>query len=290
MINSLKNTFNISRRKRPYGVFGITISYLILIILSLVVIIPFFWLVISSFKSNEEFITYASFFPKKFTFKNYVDAWFQVKLYKAFINSALISVGATLLTSCITAMAAYVFARMKFKGSNLLYALLMTGLLVPSTSIFVPSMTVTKILGLYDTRSILVLIYTAIMCPMGLFILRGFIAAIPREIEDAAEIDGCGYARKFLQVVLPLIKPGLVTVATFTFINSWSEFMFAVLLTSSEAVRTLQVAASFFKEQFISNYTAQYAATIMISIPSLVLFLLFQKHVISGLTSGAVKG
>ncbi|MHB8066232.1 MAG: carbohydrate ABC transporter permease, partial [Ruminiclostridium sp.] len=143
---------------------------------------------------------------------------------------------------------------------------------------------------LLDSLTALIILYSAIGLPISTFIIRGFMAGFPAEIEEAAYIDGCGFYGRFFRMILPLTKTGLVTAATFEFITCWNEFVYANLLTSSPLTKTIQIGIRYFTNQFTTDYVSMYAAIIISIAPSIIGYMLFQKQVISGLTSGAVKG
>jgi raffinose/stachyose/melibiose transport system permease protein len=161
---------------------------------------------------------------------------------------------------------------------------------MPIVAFMVPYLTLIRTLGLYDTRMALVLTYAAINIPISFFLIKSFMIGIPKDLEDAAIIDGCSFAQRYTKVVLPLSRSGLVTAGTLTFIWSWNEFIYALLLTSSSKVRTIQLGISFFTTQFRSNYPAMYAAIVLAMIPSVLVYVFFHDKIISGLTAGAVKG
>ena len=154
----------------------------------------------------------------------------------------------------------------------------------------VPYFRLINALGLYDTLLALVLTYSAINVPISVFLIHGFMSSLPKELEDASVIDGCSFAQRFTRVVFPLSRLGVVTAGTFVFLYAWNEFIYALLLTSSVRARTLQLGIRFFRSQFVTHYTAMYAAIVIAMIPSVVIYILLHERIIAGLTSGAVKG
>jgi raffinose/stachyose/melibiose transport system permease protein len=187
-------------------------------------------------------------------------------------------------------MAGYIFARYSFRGKNILYFILSLSLVVPMTALLHPVYMTINALKLANTKSGLVLVYTALNLPMSLLILRGTFQSIPRSLEEAAVMDGAGFARTFFQIMLPVAKGGLASAGVLTFLNCWNEFTFALVLTSSQSARTLPLSLSYFTSQFSFNYTAMFAAITIAVIPSIVVFAIFQEQVVSSLTTGAVKG
>lgn len=267
-----------------------TLMYLILAFFLLYTLLPMVWLVMSSFKTNLELLREPFQLPAVLRLENYLNAIRVGGLDQLFLNTVLISAVGTGLNVFIAAMAAYVIARWPTKFTEALYAVLIAGILVPLTALMVPYFTIIRNLGLYDTKGALILTYTAINLPVSVFIIRGFMNSIAKEIEEAAQIDGCNFYQMFWKIMLPLAKPGLVTAATFAFLTCWNEFVYAMLLTASSHARTLQIGIRYFKNQFTTDYTAMYAAVVLSIIPSILAYVLFQKQIVSGLTQGAVKG
>ena len=162
--------------------------------------------------------------------------------------------------------------------------------MVPLNALMVPYFTIFSRIGLLDSMNALRILYTAIGLPIAVIIIRGFMDSLPREIEEAAYIDGCGFFGRFFQIILPLSKTGLITAATFQFITCWNEFVYANLLTSSPQNKTIQIGIRYFTNQFTTDYVSMYAAIIIAIVPSVLGYAFFQKQIISGMTSGAVKG
>jgi raffinose/stachyose/melibiose transport system permease protein len=186
-------------------------------------------------------------------------------------------------------MAAYIFARCAFKFKNAIYLLLSLSLVIPMTALLHPVYMVVHAIHLANTKAGLILVYTALSLPMSLLILRSTFSAIPRSVEEAAYMDGAGFVRTFFQIMAPMAKSGLASAGVLCFLNSWNEFTFALILTSSQRVRTLPLSLSYFTSQFSFNYTALFAAITIAVIPSIAVFAIFQEQVISSLTAGAVK-
>ena len=162
-------------------------------------------------------------------------------------------------------------------------------LVIPMTALLQPVYSVVNNLGLYDTKAGLILVNTALNMPMSLLILRGAFQSIPKAIEEAAYIDGAGFLRTFFQIMMPCAKGGLTSAAGLCFLNTWNEFTFSLILTSSESARTLPLSLSYFTSQFSFNYTALFAAVTIAVIPSIIVFAIFQEQVVSSLTAGSVK-
>ena len=261
-----------------------------LAILAAVWVFPIIWVVLSSFKTNKEILSNGLSLPSSFSFDGYVQALEMAPILKFFANSLFVSVVSTVLNVFFLAMAGYVFAKKRFRFKNTLFAILSLSMVVPTTALLSPVYNIITKLGLYDTKTALILVYTALSMPISLMILRSAFAAIPTELEEAAYIDGAGFFRTFIQVMMPCAKGGLASAAVLAFLESWNEFTFALLLTSSADTRTLPLSLSYFTSQFSFNYTAMFAAITIAVLPSIIVFAIFQEQVCSSLTAGSVKG
>ena len=245
--------------------------------------------ILSSFKTNAEILSNGISLPTHFSLDGYAAALDMAPIFTFFGNSVLVTCMATVCNVLIFAMAGYVFARCRFVGNKLLYLILSLSLVIPMTALLQPVYSVVNQLGLYDTKTGLILVNTALNMPMSLLILRGAFQSIPRAIEEAAYIDGAGFLRTFFQIMLPCAKGGLSSAAVLCFLNTWNEFTFSLILTSSVDARTLPLSLSYFTSQFSFNYTALFAAVTIAVIPSIIVFAIFQEQVVSSLTAGSVK-
>ena len=265
-------------------------KWIVLIFFFIFTFLPLIWLLISSFKTNLELQTNAFGLPAICQFQNYVNAVQISSRPRLFLNSVIVSVCSTLLTLAVTSMAAFVFAREKFPLQQPLLNLILAGVLVPIIGLMAPYFRLVNSLGLYDSLVALILTYTGINLPISTFLMHGFMKTIPAELEEAAEIDGASFVQRFTKVVFPLSRVGLVTAGTFVFLFSWNEFIYALLLTSRTASRTLQLGIRFFVSQFFTDYTSMFAAIVLTIIPSIAVYVFLHEKIIKGLTSGALKG
>lgn len=251
---------------------------------------PLIWIIMSSFKSNKEILSSAFALPSSFSLSGYKAALDMAPIFKFYGNSIIISVLSTLLNVVVVSMAAYVLARHKFKGSTFVTLLLSVSLLIPTAALLMPIYKIMTAIGLFDTRTVLILVYAALGLPTSLFIFKSYFQSIPKELEEAACIDGAGFFRTFFVIVFPLAKPGLATGAILQFLTSWNEFMFALILTKSTSVRTLPLALNYFTSQFSFNYTAMFAALTIVILPSIIIYILLQEQITSSMVEGSVKG
>ena len=253
------------------------LKYLFMALCVVVALFPIIWVILSSFKTNAEILSNGISLPTHFGFDGYKSALDMAPIFKFFGNSVIVTCCATVLNVLVFAMAGYAFARFRFPCDKLLYMLLSLSLVIPMTALLQPVYSVVNNLGLYDTKAGLILVNTALNMPMSLLILRG------------AFIDGAGFLRTFFQIMMPCAKGGLTSAAVLCFLNTWNEFTFSLILTSSESARTLPLSLSYFTSQFSFNYTALFAAVTIAVIPSIIVFAIFQEQVVSSLTAGSVK-
>jgi len=264
-------------------------KWVFLIFLFLFSITPIVWIIISSWKTNHEIFSTAISFPKVWKLQNYVNALNLEGLWPAFRNTLFVAILSTGLVIIISAMAAYAL-RSKFRGNKKIYFFLIIGMYVPVTAFMVPYVVISNFLNIHDTVWALILTYTGISLPISILILKAYMDTIPKEILESARIDGCSYHKIFTKIMLPLAVPGMATVAIFQFIAVWNEFLFASILTAKESARTLQVSIRFFMGAFQVDYASMFATMVITLMPAIVTFILLQERIISGLTSGAIKG
>ncbi len=251
---------------------------------------PLLWLLVSSFKTDLELISRPFSLPEVWQFHNYINAFLLSDLHLLFLHSITVSFLSTGLNILVASMAAFVLSRFRFRLKNIILIVILAGVLIPIIALMVPYFKLIKSMGLYDTLLALIITYAAINLPISVFLLHGFMAGIPKELEEAGVIDGCSFWQRYSRIIFPLSKLGVVTAGTFVFLYSWNEFIYALLLTSSVRARTLQLGIRFFKSQFRYDYTSMFAAIVVTIIPSIVVYIIFHEKIIQGLTSGALKG
>ena len=251
---------------------------------------PLLWVIMSSFKTNKEILSNAFALPSSWAPVGYKAALEMAPIGTFYKNSIIISVISTILNVVVVSMAAYVLARHKFRGNTFIVLMLSMSMLIPTASLLMPIYKIMTALHLLNTRTSLILVYAALGLPTSLFLFRSYFQGIPKELEEAAYIDGAGFFRTFFIIVFPLAKPGLATGAILQFLTSWNEFMFALILTSDTSVRTLPLALNYFTSQFSFNYTAMFAALTMVILPSIVVYAILQEQITSSMVDGAVKG
>jgi raffinose/stachyose/melibiose transport system permease protein len=256
----------------------------------IITFIPLLWLVISSFKTDLELINTPFLLPKVWQIQNYVRAFQLSDLHLLFLHSIVVSVSATALNIFVASLASYALSRFRFGLNNVILSIILAGVLIPIIALMVPYFQLISKLGIYDSLLALILTYAAINLPISVFLVQGFMATVPKELEEAGLIDGCNFWQRYAKIVFPLSRLGVVTAGTFVFLYAWNEFIYALLLTSSVRARTLQLGIRFFKSQFRAEYTAMYAALVVTIVPSIVVYILLHEKIIQGLSTGAVKG
>lgn len=265
-------------------------DYLIMLLVVFVSIAPLIWIFISSFKTNKQILSSAFSLPTSLYPEGYTIAIETANIPMRFLTSVIVAGSSTILAVLIYSMAAYIFARVQFKGRNFLFFLLLSSMLIPSNAMVQPVYFVVKSLGLYDTKSGLILVYTGFAMAMTLALMRSAFMRIPRELEEAAYLDGAGFFRAFVQVMLPISKPAMASSAILAFINSWNEFLYAMMLTSSESNRTMPLMIKYFTSSFSFNYTSMFAALVLCILPTLVMYIFLQEKVAESMIAGSVKG
>jgi len=254
-------------------------------------LIPVLWLVSLSLKDKSTF-TDGHFIPRKWTFENYVNIFKVGGFTQPLINSIGIAIISTVIAIVLGTFAAYAIARLEFPGKRLMLGASLLIAMFPQVSLVTPMFQIERSIGLFNTWPGLILPYITFTLPLTIYTLSAFLREIPWELEKAAKMDGATPFQAFRQVIVPLAMPGVVTTAILAFIQCWNDFVFAISLTSSNRARTAPAAISFFTgaSQFEDPVGSIMAAAVVITIPIIIFVLIFQRRIVSGLTSGAVKG
>jgi multiple sugar transport system permease protein len=257
----------------------------------LIALIPVVWIVSLSFKTPAS-ITDPTFFPVHWTWSNYSGILTTSTFLRPLLNSIGIGLISTFIAVLFASMAAYAVARLRFPGKSVLIGVSLLIAMFPAIALATPLFNIERILGLFNTWPGLIIPYVATGLPLGIYTLSAFFREIPWELEKAAKVDGATPFQAFVRVIAPLAAPGMVTTAILVFLFCWNEFLFAVTLTATTASRTAPAAMSFFSgsSQFAVPTGSISAAAVVITIPIILFVLFFQRRIVSGLTSGAVKG
>lgn len=265
--------------------------YVCLIIMAVIQIFPLVWLLdFSVASSNEMFTNGLLIIPEKLRLDNYVTAFVDGHFLLYLRNSVVINVTAVVLVIVISIISAYAITRMKWKLSGLVKTLLLLGMMIPIHATLLPNYVIYDKVGITDTFWALLIPYVAFSLPQGLFLTCSFMESIPRELEEAAIMDGCGIYRIIGSIITPLMKSSMATVAIMTFLNNWNEFMMASTYLSSNKWKTLLFSVLEFTGQYSSNYSVQFAVMALTAMPAVVVYVLLNKHITKGAALGAVKG
>lgn len=264
--------------------------YLVLAFTVLVSVFPILWVVASAFKTNAEILGSPFAPPTRVGFGAFAYLFTKYDFLRYTLNSILISVGATVASLLCYAMGAYVIAKYKFPGRNVLFVLFTLTLLVSGQSKAQPIFSLIMGLGLYDTRFGLALVYLSGGMAMSFFILRSTFLAVPDSLNEAAFLEGAGFFKTFWSINLPLAQNGLATAGILMFLNNWNEYFFASLLTSSDKSRTLPIALQFFNEAFSYDYTKMFAALTLVVLPGILIYALAEKQVQASVAASGIKG
>lgn len=279
-------------KETPKAIVGISkvLKYIFMIFIIGISVGPIFWAFISSFKTYAEINSSALSWPSHFSLDNYVAAFKFAPIGKYFLNSVIIVGSSVLVTVALVAMCAYIVSRFDFKLKTMVVLLISASLMLPAQAISQPLFAIFQKLGIFDTKIGLIIVYSAMGIPMSFFVMTSYYKTISTALEESAYIDGASFLQTFLHIILPLAKPGLVTIALLQFINTWNEFYFALILTSGDSARTVPIALNYYMGTFANNYSALFAAVVMTVLPTILVFIILQRQVMESLTAGAVKG
>ncbi|MEZ0165076.1 carbohydrate ABC transporter permease [Kineococcus sp. LSe6-4] len=279
-------------RRGPSGERTVAVgSHTVLGIWAVLVLLPFAWTVVSSFKTNREIFASPFSLPREWRFQNYVDAWNTAGIGSYFVNSVVVVACALMLTMLMGAMSAYVLARFDFRGRTVLRYLIVAGLTFPVFLAVVPLFFILQQLGVLNTLPGLILSYAAYAYPFTVFFLLSFFEQLPGEIAEAAAIDGASEWRTFFQVMLPMAGPGMAAVAILNFVGLWNQFLLPVVLNSdrSNYVLTQGLAAFASQAGYDVNFGALFAGSVMTVVPVLVVYLVFQRRLQGAVSAGGLK-
>ena len=266
-------------------------SHTVLSLWSVVVIVPLLWTVMTSFKTTNEIFASPFALPKQWNFDNYVNAWTTAGIGTYFFNTVIVVGFGLVIVMTLGAMCAYVLARYQFFGSRVIYYLMLAGLTFPIFLAIVPLFFVLQGIGLLNTLPGLILTYVAFALPFTVFFLYPFFKDLPNEIAEAAEVDGAGEWRKFFQVMLPMAKPGMASVAIFNFIGLWNQFLLPVALNTDRDNYVLSQGMAAFASQagYAVDFGALFAAVVITVVPVFVVYVIFQRQLQGSVTGGTIK-
>ena len=273
-----------------------TVIYHVLVLgFGLMMIYPLIWMVMSSFKeTNTIFATAGSLIPEKFTLQNYINGWkgfAKISFGVFFKNSLFISIVATIGTVISSALVAYGFARCEFKGKKLLFSAMLISMMLPAQVLMIPQYLWYQKLGWVGSYLPLIVPYLFAIQGFFVYLMINFIDGIPRELDEAAKIDGCSYYTIFSKIILPLISPALITAGIFSFMWRWDDFLSALLYVNESAKYPVSLALKLFCDPgSSSDYGAMFAMAFLSVLPAVIMFIFFQKYLVEGIATSGLKG
>lgn len=267
-------------------------AYLGVILVAILVILPFLWMVVSAFKSQRELFAYPpTFFPKVWKVENFIEAASRgsISFWQMFLNTMKIAVPSTIFNIIFSSLAGYAFARLKFPFRDTIFMCFIAAMMVPFAITLIPRFLMFKDFGFYDTYVPLI-VPVMFGTPFSIFLTRQFFMTLPKELEEAAIMDGCSHFRIWAQIFMPLCKPIIATLSVFQFQSSYNDFMGPVIYIASDAKFTVQMGLSSFRNSFTSRYDLIMAGSILALIPVMILFVCCQKYIVRGIAMSGMKG
>ena len=265
---------------------------ILMILFTVIFLYPLFWNLMSAFKTNAEYLTDPYALPTALNLDNFVAAWQKANIAAYFGNSIFVTVFSTVLLLLLVIPISYVLARYRFAGSKLISTIYMACIFLQATYIMIPLFLQMKDLHLLNNRLALGVLYATMQFPFAIFLLSGFMSSIPKDYEEAAMIDGCGNFGVLRNVIVPMAKPGIVTVCMITAMSAWNEFPVALIMLTDETKKTMPIGLATLYEQqrYATDWGALFAALILALIPTILLFLIGQKQLLRGTNIGGIKG
>lgn len=279
-----------SKKVREGGRMLAFVKYFVLIVMVVVIIFPLFFVFMSSVKSDDEIFLNPFGWPENPLFDNYKIVMVDMQMWRYMLNSFYYGFASVAVILLCAVTAGYAIARMRWKLSGAALGLLMTGMLIPMHAVILPLYLSVRRIGVKSPWIVLVLIFAAFGLPKSVFIMVNFLKGIPKSIEEAAVIDGAGLFKIITTIIIPLLAPAISVCAIFDFLTVWNDLLISLIFINDRNQRTLQLGIMMFKGDYTTNYGSLMTAVCCAVIPTIILYIFFQKKIVSGLTSGAVKG
>ncbi|MGG2060021.1 carbohydrate ABC transporter permease [Priestia megaterium] len=280
------NTATRERKKKRYT--GVTIVYVGLIVYFIVIAYPLLWMIISSFKSTDEIFTHSWSMPHNWLIENYVTAW-KSGISSYFLNSVIVTDASCFLTVLVSALGAYGLSRFEFQGKAFVLIICLGGLMLSPQVSLIPLYSIIQKLGIYNTHLALILPYVAYRIPLTILLIRAYFLSIPKELEEAARLDGCTSLGILFRIFIPMSTPILLTTTILTAYYTWNEFMFAIIFIDDDSLRTIPAGLMQFRDALQTDWGVLLAGLTISAAPIVMLFLFMQKYFIRGIANGSVK-
>jgi raffinose/stachyose/melibiose transport system permease protein len=265
-------------------------QYIIMLFFTFLFLYPILWLLINSFKNGQELFQSPWSLPKNFRIDNYIRAVIEGNIGRYFVNSIIIAGAVVIMTTLLSGMTAYGITRLRWKLSGFVLSVFLLGIMIPTHATIVPLFSIFNQMKINNTYIAVIIPHIVFALSIAILILTGFFATIPREMEEAALIDGCSILKAFLKIICPMATPSLVTVAVITFITAWNDLLFPQIFLSDQSLMTLPVGLTAFKGRYSTDYVGMIAAVVITIIPSITVYIILHDKIIHGMTAGAVKG
>ncbi|MFH1406955.1 MAG: carbohydrate ABC transporter permease [Candidatus Omnitrophota bacterium] len=264
-------------------------AYILLSLAGITMLIPFLWMLSTSLKDPGSVFTYPiRWIPSPIVWKNYLEVLHVVPFARFYLNSVIVGLVVTFGQVMTSSFAAYAFARLNFPGRDKLFFAYLATMMIPGSVTMIPVYVLMRLLGWVDTYKALII--PAMFTAYGTFMLRQFFMTLPKDLEDAAKIDGCGYFGIYWKIIMPLSKPALATLTTFTFMGSWSSFMWPLLVTNKMELKTLPIGLESFQSIYTTNWTLLMAGSVMAMLPVIIIFIFNQRFFVEGIKLTGIKG
>lgn len=280
-------TIATAARRRPRITVGRVLLYVLLAVGALIMVFPFIWTIVTSITPGATLTTTPRLIPENPSLSPYLELFSRVPFGRVIVNSLLIAVVSTLLQLVTSAMAAYVFARMPFRGRGAIFVLYLATMMIPFQVLIVPLFAEMKTLGLINTY--LGAVLPTIASAFGVFLLRQAMSTVPYDLDQAATLDGAGHFRIFFQIMLPLVRPALATLAVFAFLNTWNSFLWPLIILRDPLMQTLPVALSSLQGQYSTQWDVLMAGSVVSIIPMFALYVFAQKYIVQGVAGTGLK-
>jgi len=272
--------------KKVYSLF----EWVLLVFFAILFIYPILWLLLNSFKDNTELFRSTWSLPTSFGLENYKRAFSTGNIGRSFINSVIITASVVFVTTLLASMSAYALTRLKWRLSGVVFSVMLLAMMVPAHATVIPLFSMFNKIGVNGTYLAVIIPHVVFTLPVAILIFAGFYRSLPTELEEAARIDGCSTLKTFRLVILPISTPAMVTVMVITFIVAWNDLLFPQIFLTDPNRMPLPVGLTNFQGRYATDYVGLIAAVVITIIPSLIIYSMLHRRVVSGMTAGALKG